>query len=405
MPDVRRFPRTPLVSSALLAAFATSTAALATTEPPNALDARIAGMAAGGVAIQHNGAALYHNPALLGAIGTFSGTLSVAPFFLKQSSPIRGPNTSMDSATQVAPVALIGAGYRLNEQFVIGLGAQSTAGFGAKYEDVAPGTDAKMVAYFLEVSPGVAYSPHEKISIGLAYRISYASLSTDLTQPTPAGPVRAEQDLSGTNFAGVHVGALFRATPDLDIGLSYKNKVNVSLSGDVTAFGAKQDSESELATPHRFALGAGQKLLDGKLLLAVDAKYLLYKNSSKELPVTVNGVEQPPQILEWKNVFGFNVGAEYLVTERVPVRLGYEFTQSATPKERPLFFATPPGALHGIHVGAGLRLDNLDLDLGALYAFGKSDVGASDIATGHPAFPGTYEMKTRAVALSATYHR
>jgi hypothetical protein len=103
-------------------------------------------------------------------------------------------------------------------------------------------------------------------------------------------------------------------------------------------------------------------------------------------------------------VFGFGVGLEYSITPRVPVRIGYDLTQSATPKERPLPFATPPGLLHAGHIGAGLRLDHLDLDIAGIYAKGSSDISSSEVAKGAQFGAGKYSLTTRAVAFSATYH-
>lgn len=398
-------PRASLAPFALATPLVLLTAApaSATIEPPPGVDARIAGMAAGAVAIQHNGAAPYHNPAQLGAIDSLVATLSFTPYFLTQTVPLGGP--AKDSVTEMAPVLLAGAGFRLNEQLVVGVSAQSTAGFGAEYEEVAPGLDMSMKAYFLEVSPGVAYSPIKELSFGAAYRISYASLSSSLIRPTPSAPIaQVEEDLSGFDFTGVHLGVLYQPTPDIDIGLSYKNKINVSLSGDVTENGVTRDGESELASPHRFAAGLGYRLLESKLLLAGDVKYMLYSDSNETLDITTegDGGGTVTQTLDWQNVFGFNVGAEYLVTARIPVRLGYSFTQSATPKERPLPFATPPGVLHGLHAGAGLRLDNWDFDIGGIYGFGSSEVDDTENPITSPA--GKYELVTRAVAISATYH-
>jgi long-subunit fatty acid transport protein len=151
----------------------------------------------------------------------------------------------------------------------------------------------------------------------------------------------------------------------------------------------------------------GYKLLESTLLLAADVKYALYSDSSETLDITTEGEGggTVSQALGWQNVFGFNVGAEYLITPHVPVRLGYEFTQSATPKERPLLFATPPGVLHGIHAGAGVRLENWDFDIGGIYAFGSADVSADETEDPIRSPAGRYEIVTRAIAISATYHR
>lgn len=403
-------PRRHVQCAALITTTLICSQSQATTETPPNLDARIAGMAAGGVAIQHNGAAIYHNPAELGAIDSYAGTLSLSPLKPSFSAPF--PGGSKDSKSRIAPLFLIGAGMRLNEQFVIGLGAYTTAGFGTEYENVF-GANQKITAFFLEVSPAVAFSPSKQLSFGLGYRISYAKLTSALSVPLPDNSFgRVEQDQSGTSFTGIHAGILYRPTSNLDLGLSYKNKIEPTLSGDMTAPGpvgpVTGEAETKFATPHRFAVGAAYKALDSKLLIAADAKYLLYKEANENLETrfeTSVATMTQVQKLDWKNVFGFGVGAEYCVTEQVPLRAGYAFTQSATPKERPFAFLTPPGALHSVHVGGGVRLEQWDIDAAVVYGWGSSTVSASDLASDAPGGPGKYALTTLGGALSVTYHR
>jgi hypothetical protein len=83
----------------------------------------------------------------------------------------------------------------------------------------------------------------------------------------------------------------------------------------------------------------------------------------------------------------------------VPVRAGYVLSQSATPKDHAGLFFVPPGWISSLHAGFGVRLTNLDLDLGGYYAWGSADV--SNSVNGPP---GNYGMKTYVGSLSANYH-
>src|SRR6185369_15435153 len=384
----------------LVAAVAPS--ARATTEPPSNYDARSLAMGSTGVANTRSATAVYYNVGELAEVKTLTLTADIAPTLVALRGPANGPGSEVDSKNSVFPTFFLGAGYRLSDRVLLGLAAYAVGGFGTEYSSVAgpPGTPRGLSVGSFEVSPAVAFEASKQFSIGVGYRVSYVMETLKLALPTPpmGALVDGRASLSGASFLGAHVGWYYRPLSTLRLGLSYRSKTTTKVDGKLTVGSITDDWSSEFSFPHSFRLGGAYDIIPEKLTVAWDLRYLLYSESNKELVIHSS---QPDQVqpLNWKNTFAAGAGLEYFASPMIPVRAGYVLTQSATPKDHAGLFFVPPGLIHSIHAGLGVRLPNLDLDLGGYYAFGDSDVSNSSNGP-----PGNYGMKTYVGSLSANYH-
>lgn len=382
----------------------------ASPELPAQYDARSVGMAGTGVSFLHNGAAVFHNPASLDGIEKFSVTAVASPFMPKVTVPVEGPDDKTSSEFTLVPLFLAGAGFRVAEPIVLGLAVYPQTGFGASFDDVQAlgGEDMELTVAVLEAAPAISVRIAEGFSLGASYRITYAQQTTKLVVPLPdpvSGmlvPTTMEGDLSGTNFAGFMVGANYAATDDLGVAATFRSKVATKVSGDTTMNGVDFDTESEIATPHRVMVGAHHEFMDDRLTLAANFKYLFYSGAMDEVETTMTipmvGDQTTTQKFGWKNVAAFALGAEYLATDTVPVRLGYSLSQSATPEKYANAFVPSPALIHGVHAGAGVRMENVDVDLGGQYVFQRGEYEPDG------SLPGEYNFDAFVVSLSATYH-
>jgi long-chain fatty acid transport protein len=379
--------------------------ASATNDGPATYDARSVGMGGTGVAYIDNGAASYHNPASLEGIHEFAATGVVTPFGPQLTTPVAGPQTEVASTRTFFPLFLLGAGYRVADPVVIGVTADAAGGLGATYEDVAAvgGANLELGVAVLEASPAVSYAVADGFSIGLAYRISYMFESVDT--PSPMGMGTMKTSLSGFSFLGMQAGLLYKPIDELRLGLNYRSKVTAKLDGDTTSATPmgelSLDTRSKFSTPHKITLGGAYEI-DKTWLLALDAKYVFYSEANKELVTTVtlpDGTEQSNvQPFDWKDVIGVSAGIEYKVVPTVGLRIGYSFSTSATPEETANIFVTPPGLVHGFHLGAGLDLESWAVDVGGAYAFVGSDVTNSTQGA-----PGRYDFDVVILSLAGTY--
>jgi long-subunit fatty acid transport protein len=372
-------------------------AALAAARDARALDAQSVGMGNTGAAFISSGAALYFNPALLRETGTMAATAAVAPVSAVIESPITGPNTTASTSAAPFPLFLAGASYRLGERVVLGLAAYPVAGFGGTYPRVLDGQDATLTAVSIELSPGASFEITKQLAVGVGWRATYTMLQTG----APLLSTYEQQSVSGTNLVGAQAGVLYQPVAPLRLGLAYRSKVCTDLSGTTGYAGMSLPTTSSICWPHQFRLGAAVSALDDRLLVAADAGYSMFSDSTQELVVneqTSNGAQTTKVPLDWVDSWSVSAGVEYLVHPLVPLRLGYGFGRTQTGSVAASYFFAPPGIAQRVHAGVGLRLARWDLGVGAYYETVEASVPNDSIAN-----PGHYAMHGVAVALSATF--
>jgi long-subunit fatty acid transport protein len=259
----------------------------------------------------------------------------------------------------------------------------------------------------------------DNLSVAAMWRVTY--MTQTASQPLPGtdvgglifgpsgDPLYAKLDVSGWNFGGLQLGVLYRPLSLLRFGLSYRSKVVANGTGtttttDPTGNALELETRTSFTNPHIFRAGAALNLLQDRLLVAVDAKYLLYAEAYKTIDTTVfmNGIPITNQTpTHWKNAYSMHLGGEYVVLPRLRVRAGYELVMSATPKAYAQASMAPPGASHAFSLGLGIQVvDHLSVDLAGIYIAYETRVKT---ATANNAGPGVYASNTAQLALSASY--
>jgi long-chain fatty acid transport protein len=378
--------------------------ARATTELPAQYDARSVGLGGTGASFIENGASIYLNPAALDGIQNFAATVVLTPVQPVITAPLAPPpmNTPVKADTPFFPLFLAGAGVRLSDQIVAGLAVYPTAGVGSTYTKAFGGQDLSMSIAQFEAAPAVSFKIIDGLSIGLSYRITYTRQSAH--QPPPFAPAPTDVTLDGFNFFGIQAGLYYRPIEIVHLAFTYRSRVDSSLSGTTESSGVKLDTTSQFNSPNRLRLGASISPPGIPLLVAADIKYSLYADSNQTQDITVttpNGPATATQRLDWQNTLAFGLGVEYAIVPLVAARAGYSLSQSATPESTANPFAPPPGGIHGVHLGLGLRLPLLDLDAGGMYGIVNKTIDPSPSMT---VLPGEYKMTTLIFSVSATYH-
>jgi long-chain fatty acid transport protein len=401
-------PRRNCVSLGVLAAIAAVTLpAGATTELPLRYNARSLAMGGTGVAHVDDASAIAINPAGLDRIENFSATLGATPFLPRTTAPFSATRTQ-STETQVVPLFFGGAALRVLDPLTTGVAVYVASGFGGHYEDVPEegGLDMRLELAVIEVALPVAFRVTDEFAVGAALRFGHMFLDSDLPiniGGAGGGRMRLEQNLTAQSFPGVLAGVRYHPSPELGFGLTYRSKMTYELSGDGRAThpflgNNPVDIESEFSTAHSFRAGAAWSPMPERLQIALDVAYTLFSDSNEVMPVTVQfrdqfadtRIEEEIQF-HWDNSLAVLLGAEYMVTDLVAARGGYHVATMATPEEfaDPLY--PPPGVIHTLHAGAGLRWTHTRADLGFAYALGGSDVkGSAETPPGH--YSGGYVL-------------
>jgi long-subunit fatty acid transport protein len=403
-----------VVSSCLFGSAALwASAAQANLDPPAWADARSAALGGTGVAYTFNGASPYQNPATMQGITKMAFTLGVTPLVPMMKAPLDGPAADPVAAQKKPfPLFLAGGAYRVHERVVVGLAVYPSAGAGASYGKVASlgGNEINGAIAAFEVTPAVSFAILPNLSIGLGYRVSVAMQSASLVQavPGPTGEmtlVPAEISLKGVNFAAMDAGLYYQPIKEVGFGFVYRSKMSASLSGTTKMGGAELDTKSSFTTPHSFRLGTAVHLVPDRVMATLEFRYLMFKDAMTTVDTTVTTqagkATTQTQTYDFKDVYGVAFGVEVRPISLLALRLGYSETTSATPLDRPQLLMPAPAPLRTFHVGAGVRLEHWDIDLGAMYTLCSADTG--DVIP--PSVPGTYVFNSLFLASSVTYRR
>lgn len=368
-------------------------------DTPMLYSARHMGMGGTAIGAVDDPSALFHNPAGLGNIGV-AGAL--ADFSLLRARVKGSPLPSgrdTESEPAIAPMFLVGGGYRLADFLVVGAGVYPIASAGATYKiDFQGNTIEDMTRLvFLEASPAVAFDLLAKrLRLGLGYRLTYVNLQRyQGNRSLPQGSI--DFDLSGWNAIGFRAGAQYTVLPGLEVGAVYRHQTRTkvkkrtgrALGNDLT------DVSTEFMLPSK--LGFGVRGDFGDLGAAVDLEYLFnsqnqgYPLKGTPLPTDTNPTPAPVQVenvFEWKNELTVRTGLEYRLLScpsgepgPLALRAGYVFDGTTTNPVYPSAFGTPPGPTHVITGGVGYRFGPWQANLAYARRFGEGEVTPEDLQT------------------------
>lgn len=312
------------------------------------------GRAYSGEAADQGAASLWWNPAAIAgnatstAYGGIAGiiprgdvnninTLIIRPG--QAPAPVGGNQSSKDPLNKGA-VPSGAVGYRLNDQWAVGLAATAPFSFESNYDSAswARYTADKTRLTTFDFQPSVAFAPSPLIGIGVAANIEHskASLSNFLPNLSPLLP-DGHQTLRGKGWDfGYTVGVQVHPSKLIDIGLSYKSSVKHTLKGNIVTAGllgplAGQNGtisgiKAKFRTPWQ-AIGSARIHVDDKLTLegqVVRAGWKKFDAIRIGAPVSA----ALPQ--NYKNSWSVAGGLDYAFSPEWTVRGGIQWDQTPT---------------------------------------------------------------------------
>lgn len=351
-------------------------------DAPTLHTARHAAVAGAVTASVDDPSAVFHNPAglahtrsltLLGASAWFITNLQTSPDYAHQN---------ISTGSQHAPVPLIAAAYRVSDSVALGLGAYPIGGVGGDFRyvnDVGIETVNQQQALLFEVAPAISVQLPHQLSLGLAYRVNVLTFRRVLGPASD--PDKVDVDLFGANFAGVRLGAQWAASDVLDVGLTYRHRVDVTATADQgRLFGQTvSDVRGRLAVPGKVTLGA--RLHDAVFATSLEVDYI-FNSQFREITIDANLPAQgsqlsAPFLFRWHDSITFKLGAEARVAEGWVLRAGYAADGSPINPRYPSTFSGPPTTAHFFSVGAGYRTGNYQIN----FAFAHRYAPAATLST------------------------
>lgn len=393
--------------------------------------ARGMGFAGAYTAQAADGSAIFHNAAGVAFLRNrqlyFGGTLIKPGADFTGANPFPG-----ESITEKGDVGLLippNAYYTqpINDRLAIGVGLHVPFGLETGWEnpDTYTGryisTSAKLKGFSL--NPTIAYKLEDRLAVGVGLDVRFSSLGLErrvpvvnpFTQKVVDGAAVALDSDTNTGI-GFNVGVLAKATESLNVGLSYRHKVNVDYSGTAT-FEPISTGDPTLDLRVRASLPQGAVPLKTSIEFPGQASFGFAKMFDRwTFEADVNWYqwttfdslrlefETEPRLDEtieeqYENSFQYRFGLERTLSDTWAVRGGYFFDETPSPPASisPLL---PDANRNGFCLGGSYTSGQLRLDGAAWYvrAAERSSAGQN-----RDRYDGSYKSRALTLGVSLGY--
>lgn len=359
--------------------------------------------------------AFYLNPA--GLMG-FDGTRFEFGFELfkpdrtvsSSAGPFGGGTTS---TSDFVPIPAMGFSTKLaNDRVVLGVGGLGIGGFGVDYPSsttnpiLAPRPFGFGQVYsnyqLLKITAAAAVAASDKLWLGAAVNFDWASLAVDpmpvaapAVDPGPDGTLGTADDRAffsrataadGAFGAGFQLGAIYRPNDIVAVGAALTSKqyfqdfsFNSAFENpNLPSYGTPRTIKFGLDIPMVLAGGVALNPLPNLSLLG-DFRYMFYEDANGfEVPST--GPFRPDGSVAgfaWENIYAISLGGEYLMSDRLTLRAGYNYSQNPVPDDWAMINIPAPAIIqHHATLGLGVQATRR-LEISAAYyrAFENSGTG------------------------------
>ena len=327
-------------------------------------------------------------------------------------------NPTTDAQNRIFPLpafAYVRAGRETPWSWGVGFLAQG--GMGATFENLNTFFGTRDETFtevrFGTLTPVVAYSLSEDMSVGLAANLGYSDVAFRFfpetsffnTQDPASSFFGVSMDRASGFQYNLRAGWWWRPRPRFSIGVIYQTETESQFTGGDTEFnfgahpflGRKVAYTSEVKG-FTFAAQAGIGFAwrpADRWVLALDVKRYFWDSAIDTISVIArdpNVAGAPPEIVlpfvfNWKDQWVFALGADYRVNERLTVRAGYNYGENPVPDATltPLFPATVE---HHLSAGMSWLKGSLTYEVALEHAFNKAQVNPNPDPRVNPFAPG-----------------
>ncbi|MBZ0330235.1 OmpP1/FadL family transporter [Halomonas sp. ANAO-440] len=292
----------------------------------------------------------------------------------------------------------------VNEQLAFGFGVYAPFGSKTEYEDGFVGRNLGNYTELRVISaqPTVSYRFNDQWSVGVG--LTYNRVEGELHRQVPVATgllttTEADSRVEGDDDAwGYNLGVMYQPVPETTLGLTYRSKVDYTLTGDFRAVAqdigveVTDNASLDLTTPETINFSVTQQMSDNLKLMA-GASWTRWSRFDR---ILIEG-ESIPEITreeqDYSNAWAYAVGGEYQLNPQLALRAGV--TLDFTPTSDQYRSARIPSDDRRIFsIGAGWTpVDNLTLDFAYSYLTERStqvDQVRTDGFQGTPPVTSTY---------------
>jgi long-chain fatty acid transport protein len=283
---------------------------------------------------------------------------------------------------------------QIGEKSWFGIGVFTRFGLGTELD---PGWFGRYNSYKAEITsvsinPSWAWKISEKWSAGVGIEAAYFGI--DLRRKIFTGQgFDLDSKLEGDSVGwGWNLGLLYRPTEKVQVGLTYRSQINQKVEGDFDTYlpdGSKylqKGASGEITLPDLLTAGILFKPTE-RLSLEVDA-VLTRWSSYDRLQIDFEDGSSATSEKNWNDVWRYQLGIEYTLTDHMDLRLGYVIDPSPIPDET-IDYIAPTNDRRLYSIGLGYRSGDWTYDLSYIYLKIKEREIAGRLAEG--VFPGRSE--------------
>jgi long-chain fatty acid transport protein len=323
--------------------------------------------------------------------------------------PLAG-STNSQSGSMVLPN--VGWSHHLEDSdLTLGLGLLSAAGLSANYPasltnpvlTPPPPVGLGVGRAFAELQvfqivPTIAWQVTDRLAVGFSPIVDIASLRADpllLVAPNDANGNGFATFPDGTHShlqwgAGFQVGVYYSLTDDWHLGASFKSPqwFETFRFNSADELGRPLSERVRFDLPLITSVGVSYTGLE-RWVLAADVRYIDYHNT-KGFDTSGFAADGAVRGLGWDSQVVVAVGAQYALTDRVALRIGYSYNNNPETSDVAFFnIAAPTIVQHTLYAGASWSLtETLVLALAYVHAF-EGEVDGPFILPVAGAIPGT----------------
>lgn len=277
------------------------------------------GMGGAGLANGAEAMSMVDNPGLIHRTGDMAN-FSTHFYYPKLSANVAGAYVDSDIEQTITPQAAITQ--IINDQLAWGIALTLLGGAGSDYPATLVGEQAGVVAGGIILSPSLAYKINEQSAIGASLQLAYEEIETD-------GFATGFGDNKGdTTGFGIKLGYIYDLSENTSIAATYQSKTDVDeidahCSGDgVYTLYKLSGGDCSLDLPQIISVGIKHQL-NSEIKLVTDIQHIHWE-----------GVDVIKDVFGWEDRWVYKLGGQYLMSPKITLRAGYNYSKAPIPKNR-----------------------------------------------------------------------
>jgi long-chain fatty acid transport protein len=259
------------------------------------------------------------------------------------TNPMTGtPISATENPNEDAIVPSFAAGWRVNEQVVLGLAVKVPFGLGTEYSNGFPtavdGTKSELTTLSVTPQASFDFSPRLSIAGGLTIQYADAELANFFPGMGPLPPSRFDVTGDGLKL-GFTVGAIFEPIDGTTIGVNYQSKIEHQLQGGFSSFyppfpgsatfNSGANGNAEFTLPDIASVGVIQRVTDDFRLMA-EFEWTGWSEFDSIVINNTDTGEALNDVQDYDDSFMISVGGEYDWSDRLTLRAGAAYDQTPT---------------------------------------------------------------------------